>query len=114
MDCASELDETIRLRNTFSFWATVVGASLGVARPTRRAGAMLLLLAGYGGVGVAWERTCGCDLRRFHRPPRKAYEGLLTHLPMVVLGHLLLAEATPSEKGQKVARSRKHRLARKS
>lgn len=91
MDLASDIDDMIRLRNTFSFWATVVGAGLGVARPTRRAGALLLLLAGYGGVGVAWERTCGCDLRRLHRPPTKAFQGLATHLPMVLLGHLLLS-----------------------
>lgn len=87
MDLARDL--TIPLRNTLSFWVTVSGAALAVFPRTRRAGAILLMLIGYGGVGVAWERTCGCDLRRLHRPPRLAITGLSTHLPLAIVGHVV-------------------------
>lgn len=75
---------------TFSFWATLAGAVLALNGRSRLAGAVLLLLVGYGGIGVAWERTCRCDLRQFQRPPRNAVTGVVTHLPMAVAGHALI------------------------
>lgn len=82
----------LRLRNTFSFWATVTGIALAVVRPTRRLGAVLLLLVGYGGIGVAWERAYQCDLRlvRGHRPTTRAISGFASHAPLALAGHLLL------------------------
>lgn len=76
---------------TASFWGAVLGALLAVPRPTRPVGAGVLLLIGYGGVGVAWERTTGCDLRRLHRPPAIAITGTLSHLPLAIAGHVLLS-----------------------
>lgn len=86
---------TIPLYDTLSFWVTVIGAALAVSHRTRRAGAVLLMAVGYGGVGVAWERTCGCDLRRLHRPPRLAVTGLSTHLPLAIIGHVLWQLSKP-------------------
>lgn len=75
---------------TASFWGAVLGALLAVPRATRPVGAGVLMLIGYGGVGVAWERTTGCDLRMLHRPPRVAISGVITHLPLAIAGHALL------------------------
>jgi hypothetical protein len=70
---------------TFSLWGTLAGLCL-IARGRRRAGAVLLCLVGYGGIGIAWERTCRADLRLLRVPPRVAVTGALAHLPMAVAG----------------------------
>lgn len=77
------------LTATFSFWGTVIGLILS-RTDRKRVGAALLLLVGYGGIGVAWERTTRCDLRRLHRPPKVAMTGVVTHAPMIFLGHRIL------------------------
>lgn len=78
------------LAATFSFWATLTGLSLAVTCRGRRVGAVLLLLVGYGGIGVAWERATGCDLRRLRIPPRDAWGEAVTHAPFAALGTWLL------------------------
>lgn len=83
------MEDGPRLYHTLSFWAALLGVSLATRSSTRRVGAFLLMLVGYGGIGVAWERTCGCDLRRIRRPPRLAVTGTFTHLPLAVMGHVL-------------------------
>lgn len=81
----------LRLRNTFSFWAAVLGAALAVPKQTRRLGAILLMLVGYGGVGVAWERAYQCDLRRVRDShlPQRSLTGMMSHAPFAVAGTLL-------------------------
>lgn len=78
------------LRYTFSFWATILGTLLATKRRTRTAGAVLLLVVGYGGVGVAWERTTKADLRLLCIPSRSAVTGVASHVPIAVVGHVLL------------------------
>lgn len=80
------------LQYTFSFWATVAGVVLATRRRTRPAAAVLWLLVGYGGVGVAWERTTRADLRLLCRPERSAITSVLTHLPIAAAGHALLRQ----------------------
>jgi len=77
---------------TLTFWGTALGAALVLSRHTRKLGAVVLCTVGFGGLGVAWERACGCDARRFHVTETTSVVrvGVISHLPQAILGTYLL------------------------
>lgn len=70
---------------------TACAPGLLAARRTRRPAGWLLLLVGLGGLGVAWERACGADLRRLRGCSwRRPAVSAAAHLPHVALGAWLV------------------------
>jgi hypothetical protein len=82
--------------NTLSFWLTVVGTILSAKRYTKP-GSLMLMLCGYGGLGIVWDRVAQSDLLQLRY--RETWQqvttldvvrSIATHLPQAVVGTYLL------------------------
>lgn len=79
------------LHDTLSFWLTLTGVVLA-AKGRARAGGVLMLLVGIGGVGIGWERATGSRISgvRNHQLTKKEAAAVAWHVPIGLAGAALI------------------------
>jgi len=71
--------------DTLTGWFTAAGTLLAANRRTRELAGWVLLVVGFGGLGVAWERAAHARISQF-RWDREAADSALRHVPQIVAG----------------------------